>query len=122
MVRHLAVKTRGSHPADTLIQEYRQPGSANYKWVVANSLAFACARRHFAAITELAADSSQGISRQPLIARRTPAHHAVARSSRPARQPGSPPAPAEDRQAHLTNTPSPRASWTVTERLARTFI
>jgi len=67
MVRHLAVKTRDSQPADTLIQEYRRPGSANYKWVVANSLALVCARRHFAAITELAADSSQGIGRQPLI-------------------------------------------------------
>jgi hypothetical protein len=67
MVRHLAVKTGGSQPADTLIQEYRRPGSANYKWVVANSLAFACARQHFAAITELAADSSPGIGRQPLI-------------------------------------------------------
>lgn len=67
MVRHLAVKTGRSQPADTLIGEYRRPGSADYKWVVADSLALACTRQHFAAITELAADSSQGISRQPLI-------------------------------------------------------
>jgi len=67
MVRHLALKTRDSQPADTLIQEYRRAGSPNYKWVVASSLAFACTRQHFAAITELAADRTQGTGRQPLI-------------------------------------------------------
>jgi hypothetical protein len=68
IVRHLAVKTGNSQPADTLIEEYRRPGSANHKWAVADALAFACTSQHFAAITGLAADSSQGISRQPLIA------------------------------------------------------
>jgi hypothetical protein len=63
IVRHLAVKTGDSQPADTLIEEYRRPGSANHKWVVADALAFACTSQHFAAITGLAADSSQGISR-----------------------------------------------------------
>ena len=67
MVRHLALKTGDSQPADTLIQECRRPGSANYKWVVASSLAYTCTRQHFPAITELAADTSQGTARQPLI-------------------------------------------------------
>jgi len=67
IVRHLAVKTGSSQPADTLIEEYRRPGSANHKWAVADAIAFACTRQHFAAITVLAADSSQGISRQPLV-------------------------------------------------------
>lgn len=68
MVRHLAVKTADSRTGDTLIEEYRRPGSATYKWTVADTLAFVCTSRHFAAITDLAADSSQGIARQPLIA------------------------------------------------------
>ncbi len=67
MVRHLAIKTRDGLVADALLQEFRRPGSATHKWVVADTLAFTCDSRHFAAITGLAADNSHGIGRQPLI-------------------------------------------------------
>lgn len=67
MVRYLAIKTKDGSAAQALIEEFRRPGSANYKWVVADSLAFACDKRHFNAITGLAADNSHATSRQPLI-------------------------------------------------------
>jgi hypothetical protein len=66
MVRHLAIKTRDGLVAEALIEEYRRPGSANYKWVVGGTLAFVCDKRHFSAITDLAADTSYGMGRQPL--------------------------------------------------------
>ena len=67
IVRRLAVKTRDGAVADALITELRRPGSAHYKWVVADSLAFACDKRHFAVLTELAADESLGPGRAPLV-------------------------------------------------------
>jgi hypothetical protein len=67
MVRHLAIKTRDGLVAEALIEEYHRPGSANYKWVVAGTLAFVCDKRHFGAITDLAADTSHGMGRQPLV-------------------------------------------------------
>jgi hypothetical protein len=67
MVRHLAIKARDGLVARALIEEYRRPGSPDYKWVVAGTLAFACDKRHLAAITDLAADKSHGIGRQPLV-------------------------------------------------------
>lgn len=67
MVRHLAIKARDGVVAEALIEEYHRPGSASYKWVVADTLTFACERRHFSAITDLAADTSHGMGRQPLV-------------------------------------------------------
>jgi HEAT repeat protein len=67
MVRHLAIKTKDGSAAQALIAEFRRPGSANHKWVVADTLAFACDKRHFHAITGLAADTSHGAARQPLV-------------------------------------------------------
>lgn len=67
VVRHLAIKTKDGLTAEALIEEYRRPGSANYKWVVGDTLAFVCDKRHFTAITDLAADTSQGLGRQPLV-------------------------------------------------------
>jgi HEAT repeat protein len=67
IVRHLAVKTADSRAADALIEEYRRPGSQTYKWAVAATLAYICGSSHFAKITDLVADRSQGIARQPLI-------------------------------------------------------
>jgi transposase len=68
MVRHLAIKTKDGQTAHAMIREYRRPGSASYKWVVASTLAYVCDKRHFATITDLAAADSQGIGRQPLVA------------------------------------------------------
>lgn len=67
VVRHLAIKTRDGLVAEALIEEYRRPGSANYKWVVGDTLAFVCDKRHFSVITDLAADASYGMGRQPLV-------------------------------------------------------
>ncbi len=67
VVPHLAIKTKDGLTAEALIEEYRRPGSANYKWVVGDTLAFVCDKRHFTAITDLAADTSQGLGRQPLV-------------------------------------------------------
>jgi hypothetical protein len=67
MVRHLGVKTADGRVADALIDEFRRPGSAAHKWVVANSLAFACDKRHFGTLTELASDKSHGYGRAPLV-------------------------------------------------------
>jgi HEAT repeat protein len=67
VVRHLAIKTPDGLAAKALIEEYHRPGSAHYKWVVADTLAFVCDKRHFSAITDLAADTSHGIGRQPLV-------------------------------------------------------
>ena len=68
MVRYLAIKTKDGSAAQALIEEFSRPGSANYKWVVADTLAFACDKRHFNAITGLAADTSHTTSRQPIVA------------------------------------------------------
>jgi HEAT repeat protein len=67
VVRHLAIKTRDGLVAEALIEEYRRPGSASHKWVVGDTLAFVCQKRHFSAITDLAADTSYGMGRQPLV-------------------------------------------------------
>lgn len=56
MVRQLSIRTKDGVVADALISEFRKPGGANYKWVVADTLAFVCGPRHFAELTELAAD------------------------------------------------------------------
>jgi hypothetical protein len=68
IVRHLAIKTADGLAGDVLLEEFRRPGSVNHRWVVADALAFACHKRHFPAITDLAADHSHATSRQPLVA------------------------------------------------------
>lgn len=67
MVRYLSVRAKDGAVADALIPEFRKPGGAEYKWVVADTLAFVCGPRHFAELTELAADKSYGHSRSPLV-------------------------------------------------------
>jgi hypothetical protein len=68
MVRHLKVKAADGAIAAALIDEFRRPGSASYKWVVADTLAFTCDQRHFPALTELAADKNHRHGRAPLVA------------------------------------------------------
>lgn len=68
IVRHLAIKTKDGAVAEALIREFRRPGSAIYKWIVADTLAFVCDKRHFAELTELAADNSHAHGRAPLVA------------------------------------------------------
>lgn len=68
MVRHLAIKTKDGSAAEALVKAFRRPGSVNYKWVVADALAFACDKRHFDVITGLAADTRHTTARQPLVA------------------------------------------------------
>jgi hypothetical protein len=67
MVRHLSVRTKDGAVADALIPEFRKPGGPSYKWVVADTLAFVCGPRHYAELTELAADKSHGHARSPLV-------------------------------------------------------
>ena len=67
VVRHLAIKAKDGLVAEALIEEYHRPGSANYKWLVGDTLTFVCDKRHFRAITDLAADTSHGLGRQPLV-------------------------------------------------------
>jgi hypothetical protein len=67
MVRHLHIKTADGRVAGALIDEFRRPGSADYKWAVADSLAFSCDKRQFDTLTELAGDKSHGYGRAPLV-------------------------------------------------------
>jgi hypothetical protein len=67
IVRHLAIKTKDGAVAEALIGEFRRPGSPQHKWVVADVLAYACDKHHFAALTQLAADKSNGHGRAPLV-------------------------------------------------------
>lgn len=68
IVRRLKVKTADSRVADALIEEFRRPGTAGYKWVVADTLAFTCSNQQFDVLTALAADHGNGYARGPLVA------------------------------------------------------